>query len=89
MLNLSKNGIIQVSRGDSFKLPLFINCGTPDKPIRYDLNLEKHKATIIYFSLTEPNQYFEQGVVRKLYNIALSALKHLRICSPKISFICS
>lgn len=28
MIDLSRNGIIEVNRGDSFELPLFINQGT-------------------------------------------------------------
>lgn len=37
MFSISKNGIIELSRGDNIEIPLFINKGTPLEPIRYDL----------------------------------------------------
>lgn len=47
-------------------MPLFINQGTELEPIRYDLN--KNSNAIIYFSLMQPNQYFENGCIRKMYS---------------------
>ena len=35
--NVSLNNIISLTRGDTFKSPLFINAGTTAKPIRYHL----------------------------------------------------
>lgn len=35
--NVSLNNIISLTRGDTFKSPLFINAGTATKPIRYHL----------------------------------------------------
>lgn len=66
MLSISQNKIISLSRGDSCKMPLFINNGTAIAPIRYNLN--DHKEAVIYFSLMEPNRYFEQGFVKRVYN---------------------
>lgn len=37
MLTISENGIITVSRGDSFSFHIFINQGTALAPIRYSL----------------------------------------------------
>lgn len=66
MLRISDNGIITLSRGDNCEMPLFINAGTDLEPIRYDLN--KNNKTVIYFSLMQPNQYFENGCLRKMYS---------------------
>lgn len=66
MFNISRDGIIKLSRGDSCKMPLFINKGTELQPIRFDLR--EHDNTIIYLSIMQPNQYFEQGCVRKVFS---------------------
>lgn len=66
MFNISKDGIIRLSRGDSCKMPLFINAGTELNPLRY--NLHEHEATVIYLSIMQPNQYFENGCVRKIFS---------------------
>ena len=66
MLKISDNKIIILSRGDNCSMPLFINAGTQLEPIRYDLR--KHPETVIYFSLMQPNQYFENGCLRKMYS---------------------
>ena len=66
MLLISKDGIIQLSRGDSCEMPLFINKGTPLEPIRYELS--ENPNTVIYISVMEPNSYFENGFIRKIYN---------------------
>lgn len=66
MLRISNDGIITLSRGDNCSMPLFINMGTDLAPIRYDLH--KNNKTVIYFSLMQPNQYFENGCLRKMYS---------------------
>lgn len=66
MLTVSRDGIIQLSRGDSCDLPLFINAGTATEPIRFDMR--EHENTVVYVSVMEPNRYFEQGFVRKVYS---------------------
>ena len=66
MLRISNDGIITLSRGDNCSMPLFINRGTDLEPIRYDLR--QHPETVIYFSLMQPNQYFENGCLRKMYS---------------------
>ena len=68
MFNLSRDGIIRLSRGDSCKMPLFINQGTALQPIRYNLNDEDKQDTVIYLSIMQPNQYFENGCVRKIFS---------------------
>lgn len=64
MFNIDKNGIIYVNRGDSFELPLFINKGTDLVPLRWDI---KNTGAEVFFALTEPNQMFEDALVRKKY----------------------
>lgn len=63
MFNISYNGIITVNRGDSFKMPLFIDFGNALEPIRYTLT----DNDIIYFGVMEPNQPFETALIRKKY----------------------
>lgn len=65
MFNISKDGIIRLSRGDSCKMPLFINKGNELEPIRYELS--KNPQTVVYLSIMQPNQYFENGCIRKMY----------------------
>lgn len=65
MFSISKNGIIELSRGDNIEIPLFINKGTPLEPIRYDLI--KYPNTQIYFGLMFPGQQFENAVIKKKY----------------------
>ena len=65
MFTISRNGIIELSRGDNVDIPLFINKGTPLEPIRY--NLFENSKTQIYFGLMIPGQYFENAIIRKKY----------------------
>ena len=64
MFNLSRNGIIELVRGDSFSVPLFINKGTDLCPLRYELK----NGEYVYFGLMEPNMSFENALVRKRYD---------------------
>ena len=64
MIDLSRNGIIEVNRGDSFELPLFINQGTDITPIRYNM---KTSNSEVYVGVMEPNQPFERAIIRKKY----------------------
>ena len=64
MFDLSPNGIIKLTRGDSFSTPLFINKGTDLEPLRYELQ----DGEYVYFGLMEPNYCFEEAIVRKKYS---------------------
>ncbi len=64
MFSLSRNGIIQVTRGDSFNTPLFINQGTVLEPVRYILG----QYDKVYFGVMECNQPFEAALIRKSYD---------------------
>ena len=63
MFNITYNGIITVNRGDSFCLPLLINYGTKMDPLHYTPG----DNAIIYFGVMEPNQPFENAIIRKKY----------------------
>lgn len=58
MFKLAENGIITVNAGDTFKVPLYIFFNNDEV-----YNVEETDR--IYFSLTEPQQSFYHGVVRK------------------------
>lgn len=64
MFDLSLNGNIKLTRGDSFSVPLFINMGTDIKPIRYNLE----DGEYVCFGVMEPNYCFEEAIIRKKYS---------------------
>lgn len=61
MFDISSNGIIRLSRGDSFSLDIFVNIGTQLNPVQYVLG----EGDRLYFALMEPNQPFEYALIRK------------------------
>lgn len=63
MVYVDDNNIISMSRGDSVDLPLFLNAGTDINPVRYVLQ----DGDKIYFGIMEPNQPFENAIVKKVY----------------------
>lgn len=63
MFNIAFNGIITVTRGDSFTMPLTINMGNELMPVRYTLQ----SNDVLYFAVMEPNQPFETALIRKKY----------------------
>lgn len=66
MLNINRtNGIITLNRGDCDSFPLFINTGTPIEPVRFDLRF--NPGSELYFGVCEPNQRFEDAIIRKKY----------------------
>lgn len=60
----SSNGIINLMRGDSFTTPILINIGTVLSPQYYTLR----ETDKLYFGLMEPNQAFEDAVVKKVFD---------------------
>ena len=58
------NGIIYLYRGDTYIAPIIINIGTKLNPINYQLK----SGDSLYFGLMEPNQAFEEAVIKKVYN---------------------
>ena len=65
MIEILKNGVVSLNRGDWFEFPLFMNQGNKLYPIRYSL-LEDDTASV-YFSVMLPGQEFQNGLIRKVY----------------------
>ncbi len=63
MLNVDKNNIVAVTRGDTFSIPIFLNKGTAINPVRYVLG----DNDTLYVGIMEPNQPFEQAIIKKKY----------------------
>lgn len=63
MFRISKTKIVELTRGDSFIYPLFINVGSQIRPERYLLK----SGDTVYFALMEPNQMFEDAILKKAY----------------------
>ena len=63
MINISNNGFIYMNRGDSFKVPLVINQGTKEDIVRFYIS--HHPSAEVYFGLMEPNQRFEDALLKK------------------------
>ena len=64
MGTLASNGIINLMRGDSFTTPIFINIGSKLSPKQYTLR----PTDKLYFGLMEPNQAFEDAVLKKVFD---------------------
>ena len=47
MFNIAYNGIITVTRGDSFRLPIALNYGTNLEPLRYQMS----QKNFVYFAV--------------------------------------
>lgn len=65
MFNIAYNGIITVNRGDSFRLPMVLNYGTNLEPMNYQMS----QSSIVYFAVMEPNQPFEDALIKKKYTM--------------------
>lgn len=65
MINISNNGFISMHRGDTFTVPLFINMGTKEDPIR--LYMSQHPNAEVFLGIMEPNQPFEQALIKKRF----------------------
>ena len=63
MLALTSIGQVRLTRGDTLVLPIEINQGDNLNPFRYDLQ----PLDEVYFALMEPNQPWEQAILKKKY----------------------
>lgn len=63
MVNISPNGIITMNKGDTFDTEIFLNLGTPLFPKQYILK----DNDAVYLGVMEPNQSFENAIIRKKY----------------------
>ena len=66
MFDIDYSKIITMNRGDSFEASLFINCGDKMWPERYILK----PGDTVYFALMEPNQKFEDAILKKVFTLA-------------------
>lgn len=64
MGTIAPNGIINLMRGDSFTTPIAINVGSKLSPRYYKLG----PTDKLYFGLMEPNQAFEDAVLKKVFD---------------------
>ena len=78
MYTISRERILSMNRGDTFRTPLFINVGTKLKKKRYILSYDD----TVYLSISEPDKPFERGILRQIYTC-----KNLN--SSSISFLFS
>ena len=73
MQEISLNGIVTMNAGDYFELPLYAYTKAEDNsgmlvPLKYSDIFDKKVDTELWFSIVEPFQPFEHGVVRKKVN---------------------
>lgn len=61
MYSIGLNKVISLVRGDTFEYAYDINIGTDLNPIYYQMQ----EGDFLYFAICEPNQPFENAVVKK------------------------
>ena len=66
MIDISNNGIIIMTRGDSVRFPLVINCGSKIEPIQF--LIKTHASAKVYFRIMQPTLPFERAIVIKEYD---------------------
>lgn len=64
MLNISRSGNISINRGDTFKIPLFIDCS---KDIFNSIRFPMQDGDEVYFYLVEPNTSFKCPLIKQIY----------------------
>ena len=57
MLEAYNDGTIKVSKNETLEIPLFLNCGTYEQPIRYKVAIGYGNE--VYFHIIQPNNYFD------------------------------
>lgn len=65
MFDVAFNGIITANRGDSFSFPIVLNIGNSLNVERFPMD----ENCRVYFSVMEPNQSFEDALIRKVYTV--------------------
>ena len=63
--HLTLNNKVDLVRGDSILINVFLNIGTDSRPVQY----QAQDTDVFFFSLYKPNHVFEQGVVKKVLTI--------------------
>lgn len=64
MTAIQDNGIIYMTRGDTFQCPLYTNIGTLLHPEWYTLQ----DGDKLYFGLMQPHENFEDAILKKVYD---------------------
>lgn len=65
MFNIDQtSGIVTMNRGDSVSFTIHINQGDSIDPFQYKLKSQDN----LYFAIEEPNQPFEEAIVKKVIN---------------------
>ena len=64
MLSVDNSGNITVNRGDTFKLPLFIDC---NKDIFNSVRFPLKEGDKIFFFLIEPNTFIKHYLLKQIY----------------------
>ena len=64
MLDVSKNNIITITRGDTHDIPLHIFLSNS---ILKDYSFFPNRYDKIFFAVMEPNQKFEDALIKKIY----------------------
>lgn len=64
MFNVGSNNSISVNRGDTFSIPLLITAGSIETPSQFVFPGDGE----IYLGLMEPNQLFENAILKKKYD---------------------
>lgn len=62
-INIGKNKIIELVRGDTCDLRIYLNVGNDLYPLPYLAN----NTTSFYFGICEPHQKFEDAILRQKY----------------------
>lgn len=75
MACLYRNGIIELNRGDTVTFPIYINIGTRLCPVIYEMrgcdepdHGEEPYTDNLYFAIMEPNQRWEDAIVKKTFD---------------------
>lgn len=64
MVSVGHNSVVSMNIGDTFEYPILINVGGKTQIERYTVGA----GDTLYISLCEPNQPFELGLIRRVYN---------------------
>ena len=63
MYTIDRERIMALNRGDTMRIPMFINAGNKLKMVRYILSYDDK----VCLSICEPDQPFERGILRKVF----------------------
>lgn len=72
---ISSNKIITMHRGDSILIPIDLNIGTGVDPISYEMT----EKDVLYFALLEPNQPWEEALIKRAFTYDDWILNHEQV----------